>query len=219
MISVIARDSTFEWSELPRPPGDTAPPGQETILHRSHDQKFSCGFWKRVPESGALEPPFDEIMMILEGDIEVTHRDGEVLSIGPGDVLAAPHGTSARWHSFSPVYKFWVVHHGDASGAEVAALCNRDLRDVSEALAFTTPSGSFSAGLRACDGDVQRFDPSLEEVVLTLTGTIGIDRPDGTVERASTGDVILSPEGTSGTWRATELAHLFWAVYQPPSRT
>jgi uncharacterized cupin superfamily protein len=214
MIAVVPGGSSFTWSELPRPPGDTAPPGRETILHRSNDRKFSCGFWKRVPEAGALDPPFDEIMMILEGDIEITRADGTRLRIRPGDVLAAPNGTVSRWHSFSPVYKFWAVHHGEVADTTVTALLGNEF-DGGEAVAFSTPSASFRAGLRACEGCEREFTPDRAEVALVLAGSVELQTDEAPPERAATGDVILAPEGSAGRWRARGPTRMFWATYRP----
>src|SRR4051794_34615270 len=42
---VVTRDDPLKWDEDPRPEGDDNPPGYETVLFRSGDGDFSCGFW------------------------------------------------------------------------------------------------------------------------------------------------------------------------------
>jgi hypothetical protein len=57
-----------------------------------------------------MEPPYHEIALILEGEVEVTAEDGTVHGAGPGDVLITPNGTKATWKALSPVRKLWVVY-------------------------------------------------------------------------------------------------------------
>ena len=56
-IQVIKADDDLAWEEVPRPEGDTNPPGEEVAVFRSVDVRFSVGFWRRVPEEGPMEPP------------------------------------------------------------------------------------------------------------------------------------------------------------------
>lgn len=209
-IAIIRAGTSFEWTELERPPGDTAPPGVETILFRSEDRKFSCGFWKRVPEAGSLAPPFDEIMMILEGEVEVTRADNTVLKVGSGDVLAAPNGSSSRWHSLSPVYKFWAVYHGSVEGREPEALLGEYATEGSS-IAFASGDGAFNAELRC--GDVFALEPHSDEVALLLEGRVEVTT-DASVIRADVGDVVISPRGSAGRWSADGVARAFWAAYR-----
>jgi uncharacterized cupin superfamily protein len=102
-----------EWEEVPRQEGDTAPPGEEFMAFRSADKQFSTGMWRRVPEEGAMEPPYHEIAFIIEGEVEVTDADGTVYKAGAGDILVAPNGTKAVWKSRSPVKKFWAIYKGE----------------------------------------------------------------------------------------------------------
>ena len=109
-VKVIRADGELEWQEVPRPEGDNNPPGQEVVVFRAGDNRFSAGLWKRVPEEGAMEPPYHEIAFIIEGEVEVTEPDGTVHRAGPGDVLITPNGTKAVWKSLSPVKKFWAIY-------------------------------------------------------------------------------------------------------------
>jgi uncharacterized cupin superfamily protein len=109
-IRIIKANDDLAWEEVPRPEGDTNPPGEEVAIFRSGDARFSTGFWRRVPEEGPMEPPYHEIALILEGEVEVTAEDGTVHGAGPGDVLITPNGTKATWKALSPVRKLWVVY-------------------------------------------------------------------------------------------------------------
>jgi uncharacterized cupin superfamily protein len=109
-IRVIKADDDLAWEEVPRPEGDTNPPGEEVAVFRSSDATFSTGFWRRVPEEGPMDLPYHEIALILEGEVEVTGDDGTLHTVGPGDVLITPSGTKATWKALSPVRKLWVVY-------------------------------------------------------------------------------------------------------------
>jgi uncharacterized cupin superfamily protein len=109
----VIRSEEQQWEEIPRPEGDTAPPGEEFVAFRSDDATFSTGMWRRVPEEAPMEPPYHEIAFIVEGEVEVTDEDGTVHRAGPGDVLVTPNGTKAVWKALSPVKKFWAVYKGE----------------------------------------------------------------------------------------------------------
>lgn len=98
------------WEEIPVAEGDPNPPGEETVAFRSGDGRFSFGLWRRVPETGPMEPPYHEVAVIIEGEVELVEEDGTVHRVGPGDVLITPNGSKATWKALSPVKKFWAVY-------------------------------------------------------------------------------------------------------------
>jgi uncharacterized cupin superfamily protein len=109
-IRVIKADADLQWEVIPTAADDPNPPGEETVCFRSGDGRFSVGLWRRVPETGPMEPPYNEIAVILEGEVEIHERDGTVHLVGPGDVLITPKGTKATWKALSPVKKLWAVY-------------------------------------------------------------------------------------------------------------
>jgi uncharacterized cupin superfamily protein len=109
----VIRSDEQRWDEVPRPAGDTAPPGEEFVAFRSGDAAFSTGMWRRVPDEGPMGPPYHEIAFIVEGEVDVTDENGTVHRAGPGDILVTPNGTKAVWKALSPVKKFWAVYKGD----------------------------------------------------------------------------------------------------------
>lgn len=224
-ISVVRGDTEFDWVEDPRPEGDTSPPGIETIVFRSLDERFSCGFWRRGPETGPLEPPFDEMMYLLEGEIKITLQDGSKLPVGPGDVLSAPSGASATWRSLSPVHKFWAVHHGDAGDTPVTALRGERVEwspsslppddgfgRGREAIAFQ--AGSFTAGFWERDRQDRDFERTYDEVALFLSGEAEITTENGDRLRVGTGDVLITPKGSRGHWKSDGPVRKFFATYE-----
>jgi uncharacterized cupin superfamily protein len=109
-IRAIHRDAALAWDVVPTAPEDPNEPGEEAVLFRSRDGRFSFGLWRRVPEEGPMEPPYHEIAVIIEGEVEVTEADGTVHRVGPGDVLITPRDSTATWKALSPVKKFWAVY-------------------------------------------------------------------------------------------------------------
>ena len=106
--------SELPWQPIPTPPGDPNPPGEETIEYRSPDRQFAFGLWRRVPETGQMGlSEYHEIMVIIEGEVEITEEDGTVHRIGPGDALICPRNAKATWKALSPVKKFWAVYKGE----------------------------------------------------------------------------------------------------------
>lgn len=98
------------WQQIPTEDGDPNPPGEEVVSFRAGDGRFSFGLWRRVPETGPMEPPYHEIAVIIEGDVEILDEDGTVHVVGPGDVLITPKGSRATWRARSPVKKLWAIY-------------------------------------------------------------------------------------------------------------
>jgi uncharacterized cupin superfamily protein len=109
-IRAIHPGDELDWEVIPTEAGDPNAPGEETVLFRSGDARFSFGLWRRVPEEGPTEPLYHEIAVIIEGEVEITEADGTVHRVGPGDVLITPKDSKATWKALSPVKKFWAVY-------------------------------------------------------------------------------------------------------------
>lgn len=109
-IRVVRAEDDLDWVEIPTAPEDPTPPGEEVVSFRSGDERFSFGLWRRAPETGPMEPPYHEIAVIIEGEVEIQEPDGTVHRVGPGDVLITPKGSEATWKALSPVKKFWAIY-------------------------------------------------------------------------------------------------------------
>jgi hypothetical protein len=215
----------FDWDELPNPPGDDAPPGEETILFRSADGKMSCGFWRRVAERGHLAPPFDEIMQILDGEVDI-HQGDDTERVGPGDILVAPNGADAIWDAVTPVFKFWSVFQGGVSDTAVSFLHPKEglrWQEASippddgyeagrEVVAFRR--GPFSCGLWERDQQDRDFERPYDEVAVILEGEVEITTPDGRTLLAGPRDVMITPKGSRGHWKSPRPVRKFWTIYE-----
>lgn len=105
-----ADQASLAWEEIPTEPGDENEPGSEVVSFRSADGAFSFGLWRRAPETGPMEPPYHEIAVLIEGEVELVEEDGTVHRAGPGDVLITPQGSRCTWRALSPVKKFWSIY-------------------------------------------------------------------------------------------------------------
>ena len=107
-IRVVHADDALEWKVIPVEPGDPNEPGEETVVFRSGDGRFSFGLWKRVPEEGPMEPPYHEIAVSSRARWRSSERDRP-----SGRARRRPHHAErlqATWRALSPVKKFWAVY-------------------------------------------------------------------------------------------------------------
>ena len=82
--------------------------GREIVAFRRG--AFSCGLWERDQQDRDFERPYDEVAVILEGEVEVTTLQGRTLLAGPRDVMVTPKGSRGHWKSLRPVRKFWAIY-------------------------------------------------------------------------------------------------------------
>lgn len=114
-IRVIRADE-MSWEEAMTGPEETDPPGEECSAAVSMDDKFSFGLWRRDVQQRHFERPYHEVAYIVEGEVEVTDDDGNVLVAGPGDVLITPKGSKGYWKNLSPVKKVWGIYEEADAG-------------------------------------------------------------------------------------------------------
>lgn len=108
-----ANGEDLAWTAIPTEPDDPVPPGEETVAFRSIDGLAAVGLWRRSPETGPMDlSSYHEIACLLQGEVDVAIDGGRVLSVGPGDILVTPRGSSAEWRARTPVKKLWAVYHG-----------------------------------------------------------------------------------------------------------
>jgi uncharacterized cupin superfamily protein len=117
-IRVIKPEDVI-WEETLRNADESDPPGREFTAAHSVDDKFSFGLWQRDTQSRHFERPYHEIAYIIEGQVEITDDDGEVLIAGPGDILITPQGSEGYWKNLSPVKKVWGIY--EEAGADLEA--------------------------------------------------------------------------------------------------
>jgi uncharacterized cupin superfamily protein len=114
-IRVIKADQV-PWEESMAGPEETDPPGKEYTAAMSVDDKFSFGMWKRDVQRRHFERPYHEVAYIIEGEVEITDEEGELIVAGPGDILITPRGSKGYWKNLSPVKKVWGIYEEEEAG-------------------------------------------------------------------------------------------------------
>ncbi|AXF25506.1 hypothetical protein CUJ89_34140 [Burkholderia pyrrocinia] len=78
--------------------------------------EYCAGTWDSTPYHRIIRPHrVNEFMQLLDGSVRFAAPDGSVLSLGAGDALFIPRGTSIGWESSDRVAKFYVVQNVRAS--------------------------------------------------------------------------------------------------------
>jgi uncharacterized cupin superfamily protein len=54
--------------------------------------------------------PADEFMLFVEGQVEITDRQGRSKTYGPGDMILMPRGFSGTWRQLGPIKKISVTY-------------------------------------------------------------------------------------------------------------
>lgn len=106
----VLKAGSGDWEEAPRNPEETDPPGRQTTAFESADSQFAVGLWERDLQDRKFERAVHEVAFIIEGSVEITTEDGEVLHAEAGDVLITPKGSKAEWKSLEPVRKVWAIY-------------------------------------------------------------------------------------------------------------
>ena len=107
-IRVIAAGERT-WRPLVDPPGEIPSGGAEADAFATVDETFTTGFWEREPDTWSFVRPYHEVALILEGAAEIETDDGEVHTVGAGDVLITPKGSSGTWRITEKIVKFYAI--------------------------------------------------------------------------------------------------------------
>ena len=227
-IAVVSSADRTDWAPLTDPPGRLPSPGREIDVFTSGDEAFTCGLWEREPDTWSFERPYDEVAYILEGSADVESDDSRVLSLGAGDVFVTPKGSKGTWRIHETIAKFFTIYSGGQVGdTTMRVIAARDPVEWitldnppgdenppgQEWYAWRNPDSRFSTGVWRRDPETGTFDLEYHEVACLIEGNVEIETEDGRVLPAGPGDVIVTPEGSTGIWRASSPVRKFWAVH------
>lgn len=227
-ITVVSSADRTGWSSLADPPGRLPSPGREADVFTSGDGAFTCGLWEREPDTWSFERPYDEVAYILEGTAEIDTDDGSALRLGAGDVFITPKGSKGTWRIHETIAKFFAIYSGGSIGETTMRVIGA--KDPVEWITLDNPPGDenppgqewyawrnpdtrFSTGVWRRDPETGTFDRAYNEVACLIDGGVEIETDDGRVRSAGPGDVIVTPRGSSGIWRASSPVRKFWAVH------
>ena len=71
--------------------------------------EFHVGTWEAEPATWRVHYTEHEYCEILEGRIRMTHDDGTVREVGPGDRFVVPSGWSGTWEVLERARKVYVI--------------------------------------------------------------------------------------------------------------
>ncbi len=226
-ISLVGSTDRTTWTPLVDPPGQIPSGGRERSAFTSADGSFTCGFWEREPDTWSFERPYDEVAYILEGAAGI-ETDGGTLEVGPGDVLVTPNGSKGTWHINQTLTKFYAIYSGATVGDTAVRVIGRD--DPVEWVTLENPPGDtnppgqewyawrnadgrFSTGVWKRVPETGGFELAYNEVACLIEGDIDIEQDGSDTLRAGAGDVLVTPVGSKGVWRAHTPVEKFWAVH------
>ena len=227
-IRSVSVDADLAWAEVPRPPGDDTPPGQEATLFRSGDGRFTAGFWRRPAREGAMTRPYDEVSILIDGVAEVIDPDGTVHRAGPGDVLVTPRGSAGSWRCVTPVTKFWAICETDVEAPGTFAVPGDGplgWEEVPRPDGDTAPAGEEAVLWRSADGtfvvgfwrrapEEGAMAPPYHELAYVLEGDVDVVEADGTSHAVGPRHLLITPEGSRATWKSRTPVRKFWAIYK-----
>ena len=86
-----------------------------------------------------------------------------------------------------------------------------------ESVAAQSGDERFSCGV--WERDVQRryFERPYHEIAYIIEGEVEVTDGDGNLFVAGPGDILVTPQGSSGYWKSLGPVKMFWAVYEDPS--
>ncbi len=78
---------------------------------------------------------------------------------------------------------------------------------------FTSSDGTFTCGVWEREPDTWSFARPYDEVAYILEGDADVETDDGRALRVGPGDILVTPNGSKGTWRIRETIAKFYAIY------
>jgi uncharacterized cupin superfamily protein len=226
-LRVVHSSDRNRWLALVDPPGEIPSGGSELTAFTSGDGSFTCGFWEREPDSWSFVRPYDEVAYVVAGSAEILTAEGRTLSVGPGDVLVTPKGSKGTWHIEETLLKFFAIYEGGPVGDATVRTIGRDDEvdwtvleteaddpnaPGEEWYAWRSPDGRFSTGVWRRVPETGPMKLESDEAALLLEGEVDVES-EGSSESIRPGDLLVTPKGFSGTWRARSPVRKFWAVY------
>ena len=226
-MRVLRSDERSGWSPLVEPPGEIPSGGRETSAFTSNDGAFTCGLWEREPDTWSFERPYDEVAYILQGSAEMDTAGGPTISIRAGDVLVTPNGSKGTWRITETIAKLYAIYSGgEVEDTEIRVVHDGDPVDWTaletapggpnppgeEWCAWRNPDGRFSTGVWRRAPETGEMSLDYNEIAILIDGEVDVES-GGCVLSVRPGDVLVTPKGSRGVWRARSPVRKFWAVH------
>jgi uncharacterized protein len=189
------------------------------------------GIWECTPGTfDGTTGDFDESMYMVSGRVTIDH-DGGRFDVGPGTLWTTPRNWPCRWTVHQTVRKLYVIdhreggpsapsHESNAFLAELSAPTPRPVvvsGDPHEASRSILDVNGLEVGVWSCTpGEFPFRRDGYDEVfcILDGVGTLDVNVGEGAVQSFALepGAVILTPAGTTGTWRVRETVRKAYTI-------
>jgi uncharacterized protein len=85
------------------------PKGSGQVTFQTGDKLVTGGIWGCSPGAFDITFGWDEMAYLLEGELTIQQKTGEILSLKQGDFFFSPKGTQSRWTITKPVKKVFFL--------------------------------------------------------------------------------------------------------------
>ena len=89
------------------------PDARGMFLWQTDDKRIGSGVWTCTPGTFRADYAWDETAQILEGRVTITDDDGDIVTLGPGDLFFVPIGSKTTWVVHEAVRKSFHLRAND----------------------------------------------------------------------------------------------------------
>jgi uncharacterized protein len=86
---------------------DGNPDASGKNVFESEDHQITGGVWKCSPGTFDLTFTWDEMALLMEGELVIEEPSGRKVRILPGDFFTVPRGAKTRWNVIKPIKKLF----------------------------------------------------------------------------------------------------------------
>jgi uncharacterized cupin superfamily protein len=102
----VSNTSTDVWQSDPEIGGGA----EEHVLFDTGDVRAGMSrFTERGPDDPGWVLPQTEVLLVLEGEVQIEIEGGPTLELKPGDMASLPKGAVTRWAFKLPFKEMWVL--------------------------------------------------------------------------------------------------------------
>jgi len=83
------------------------PDASGKTVFESEDRQITGGVWKCSPGTFDLTLTWDEMALLLEGELVIEEASGRKVRLLPGDFFSVPRGAKTRWIVVKPIKKLF----------------------------------------------------------------------------------------------------------------
>jgi uncharacterized protein len=98
-------------AEIPQKIIEGSPTAGMQPLWESEDGTQLAAVWSNTVGRWEIEWPWEEVMYLIEGQLELTDHLGNSHMMNPGDFYHARKGTKHMWNTIKPIKKLMIIMH------------------------------------------------------------------------------------------------------------